>query len=335
MPEKAQADRDRERSRREPDPQVGVAPAVERRLPPIVPRLRELPQQWEVARRPPQCHQHEHRDHHHGRAVDAEIGAVAEHSPVEELARADPDRDRGDERAEPDQRRRHTLPAARAGEHVDDGQQRRRTRLFGECRRRHAEPGCDPATATREEDRRRHRRQHEHLEVRRLPVLRRERDHRENEEDPGDPSRAIAVPAPRLDREQQRGERDREHRDDTYGPQRGGAEKREGRRVDVRHERRLAVDRVLVELAAVADHLRLCGDERLVGVEHRDEERGHAEHEGDSEQDQEHPRQLAPRRPGGARLEREVSSHRGVHAGGTFCLLTSEAEVRPEAAARS
>ena len=52
----------------------------------------------------------------------------------------------------------------------------------------------------------------------------------------------------RLDREQQRGERHREHRDDAHRPQRGGLEERERGRVHVRHERWLAVGRVLVEL---------------------------------------------------------------------------------------
>ena len=104
--------------------------------------------------------------------------------------------------------------------------------------------------------------------------MRRERDHREHEQESRDPPGAPPVTSTRFDGEEQRGERDREHRDHPHGPQRGGLEEREGGRVDVGDERRLAVDRgVLVELAAVVDDVGLGGEEGLVGVEDRHEER--------------------------------------------------------------
>ena len=75
----------------------------------------------------------------------------------------------------------------------------------------------------------------------------------------------------------------------AHRPQRGGLEERERGRVHVGHDRRLAVDRLLVELAAVVQHVGLGGEERLVGVEHRREERGQAQHERQRQQHQEDP----------------------------------------------
>ena len=180
-----------------------------------------------------------------------------------------------------------------ARDQVDDGQQRGRAGLLRQRRGGDRDPREEAASASREQDRRRHRRQHEHLEVRGLTVLRHERDHGDDEQDPRDPSRARAVASPGFDREQQRGERHREHRDHAHRPQRGGLEERERRRVDVGHDRRLAVDGVLVELATVVEDVGLRGEERLVGVEHRREERGEAQHEREREQHQEDAHQLA------------------------------------------
>ena len=108
---------------------------------------------------------------------------------------------------------------------------------------------------------------------------------------------AVCAPPPAgFDREQQRGERDREHRDHADRPERGGAEEGERSRVDVRNEWRLAVGRLLVELPAFLDHVGLRREERLVGVEHRHEERGEAEHERERQQHEEQAR-ASSRRP--------------------------------------
>ena len=217
---------------------------------------------------------HEEQPHHvrRGRA-QAEVRAVAEHRPEQELARPDEQRDDRDRDREPDRGVRDAALPTRSPDEVEHGEQRRRARLLrkgGDC---HRDPGRARSIARAQEDRRGHRRQHEHLEVRGLPVLGRERDRREDEEDPGEPSRSVAVPASGFQREEQRGQGDREHRDDAHGPQRAGREQAERRRVEVRDQRRLAVGRVLVEPPALVDDLGLGGEERLVGVEDLDEER--------------------------------------------------------------
>ena len=287
--EEPQPDRDRQRGGEHPEPQIGVALAVERRFATRAPRARELPQQCEVARRECQRHQDEHGDDDHRPGVHAEVRAVAEHRPIEQLARADGQRDGSDRNAEPEGNRAHAALPARTGEQVHDGKKGGCAGLFRQRRDGDGGSGRAAAPSPREQDRRRHRWEHEHLEVRGLPILRRERDHREHEQESRDPPCARAVPTARFDGKQQRGQRDGEHRDDAHRPQCRRLEESERGGVDVRHERRFPVGRVLVERAALLDHMGLRRDERLVGVEDRHEERRQPEHEGDREEHEEHP----------------------------------------------
>ena len=322
MAEEAQADPHRQRSREQPDPQVGVALAVERRLATLVPHARQLPQQREVARGEAERHQHEHGDDENRSAVHAEVRTIPEHRPVEELARADGQGDGRDRDAESNGDLYHSR-ASRVRVPARTGRGAAWPRPFASpgSRARSPRPRRHRARVAREENRRRHRRQHEHLEVRGLAVLWREGNHREHEEQAGDPSRARSVSTAGLDREQERGERDGKHRDHPDRPQRGCLEERERRGIDVGHERRLAVGGVLVELAALFDHVRLGRDEGLVGVEDRYEERGQAQHERDREQDQEHPGEVAPRRGTGARFERDSGLGHGIHGEGAHFAL--------------
>ena len=214
-------------------------------------------------------------------------------------------------------------PPAVLPRQVQHRDQRRGAGLLRERRDRDREPGPAWPIARREEHRRGHRRQHEHLEVRRLPVLGRERDRGGDEQQRGEPRGAVAPPAPGLRREQQRGERDREHRDDAHRPERGAADEGERGGVEVRDQRRLAVGGVLVERAAVADHLGLGGEERLVGVEDVDEERGQPQEGGQHEDRHDEPSATRPRvrvewggaLEGGCELGRH---HRPRDGGGPF-----------------
>ncbi len=170
-----------------------------------------------------------------------------------------------------------------------------------------AAPADEPRPRPREEHRSRHRREHEDLEVGRLTVLGRERHEREHAQEPGDPRRASAVPAPRLQRDEQRRQRGGSHREHAHGPQVVRAEQLERGGVHVRNERRLAVGRLLVELAAVLDHLGLGGEERLVGVEDVDEERREPQEHGERQDDDDQARDVTAT-PGTDRL--------GVPSGG-------------------
>ena len=99
----------------------------------------------------------------------------------------------------------------------------------------------------------------------------------------------MAVASSGLEREEQRRERDRQHGHHAHRPQGCRAEDREGRRVEVGHERRLAVGGLLVELAPVVDDLGLGAEERLVRVEDVHEERREPQRGRQEEQDGEQP----------------------------------------------
>src|SRR5262249_33955055 len=99
-----------------------------------------------------------------------------------------------------------------------------------------------------------------------------------------------------LEREEQGGQGDGEHRDDPHRPQRRCTEERERPRVHVGDERRLAVGGLLVELSAISDDVGLRGEERLVRVEHVDAEGGGPQHGGEREQHEEEPERGPSRR---------------------------------------
>jgi hypothetical protein len=204
--------------------------------------------------------------------ADAEVAAVADRRPEQQLARADEQRDERQREEEPTQGVGRASPPSLSPQHVQHREQRRRAGLLRERGERDRDPGRESAAAPRQQHRQRHAREHEDLEVRCLPVLRRERDGRQHHEQARDPSGAVAPASASLEREEQRGERDGEHRHHSYRPQGCRAEQRERARVQVGDEGRLAVGGVLVQLAAVPDDVGLGGEERLVRVEHVDRE---------------------------------------------------------------
>ena len=103
--------------------------------------------------------------------------------------------------------------------------------------------------------------------VRALPVHREERGGARDGEDERPPCRGVPVPTAHVEREREPRCRDRE-RGERMGPAQISAVGRlERRRVEHRHERRLAVGGVGVERAAVVDRDGLGGNRRLVGVE--------------------------------------------------------------------
>ena len=169
-----------------------------------------------------------------------------------------------------------------------------RARLFGQRRDGDADAGTRCVPAPREQDRGRHRREHEDLEVRGLAVLWCEGNERKHAEQPGDPSRTPPVAPPGLDREHQSGQCDREHRDEAHGPQRRRAEHAERGGIHIRHEWWLAVGGFLVEVAALADHLGLGRQERLIGVEDVDEERRETQEERERQQHEEQLAEVVP-----------------------------------------
>ena len=227
------------------------------------------------------------------------------------------DRERDRERG---QRGGDAAPAALLPREVEHGDEGGGAGLLGEGRDCDREARAARSTTRREQERRGHRRQHEDLEVRRLPVLWRERDRRGDEEQRREPGRPLAPASARLGGEQERRQRDRQHRDDADRPEGGAAHRRECRRVQVRHERWLAVGRVLVEGAAVADDLGLGGEEGLVGVEDRDEEGREAQQRGQQEHRDDESSSVGP----GARVDRsgvenggcELGRHQGPQDGG-------------------
>ena len=340
MPEEAEPDRHRECGGREPDPEIGVGTGEllvgsgtvdsRRRRPlAVAPGARQRPDDRQVAGDERERHDQEQAEHVHGRGSEPEVRAVAEQRPEEQLARSDEERHDRDRDREPGRGLTDPPLPAGAPHQVDHGQERGGAGLLGQRRNRDRHPGCTGLAARAEEHRRGHRRQHEDLEVRGLSVLRRERDRGQDEQDPGEPGRALAVAAARLQREQQPGERDREHRDDAHRPQRGRPEHAERRRVEVRHEGRLPVGRVLVEPATLVDHLGLGGEERLVGVEDLDEERRESQRARQQQEDRQDLPRLRPAcgsRPGTSTRGR-VDVGPPVREGGTVGPVFVEREI--------
>ncbi len=117
-----------------------------------------------------------------------------------------------------------------------------------------------------------------------MTVLGREAHRREDEEETRDPTPPGTVAPSSLRDQHEPGRRDREHGDDADAREVVAPGDREDRGVDVRHERRLAVDRVVVQPTTVVDHLGLGREEGLVGVEDRNGERGKAEPDGQEEE---------------------------------------------------
>ena len=81
-----------------------------------------------------------------------------------------------------------------------------------------------------------------------------------------------------------------------------GAGDASGGRVEVRDQRRLAIDHVVVQVATVVDHSRLRGEERFVGVQDlRAHEAGKVRDRGDDDDDDREPPARDPAVRGGAR----------------------------------
>src|SRR5581483_12284963 len=98
-----------------------------------------------------------------------------------------------------------------------------------------------------------------------------EQQRAERAQEPGDPCGAVPVPAARLDRDEPGRERGRDHRENAYRPESVGVEDAERDGIQVRDERWLAVDGVVIETAAVVEDLRLRREVRVVGIEDVDD----------------------------------------------------------------
>ena len=106
-----------------------------------------------------------------------------------------------------------------------------------------------------------------------------------------------------------------EHGDHAHRGEIVGAGHREHRRVEVRHERRLAVDGVDVEATTVAEHLGLGREVRLVGVEDPFREARDPQHhrQRDDRQDQRQDRDPAPARATWRRISPDGTGRRHHH----------------------
>ena len=206
--EEAETDRDRQDGRQEPEPEVRVAAALGAAF---APRAREVPHDRQVHHREGRRHEDERQQDQAPEPADAEVAAVADRRPEEQLTGADEERDDCQRQRETAECVGRAAPASLPPHEVEHREERRGARLFCKRGERDGGAGRERAAATREEHRRRHARQHEDLEVRRLPVLRCERDRREHHQRARDPRGAVAVASSSLEREEQRGERDSGH----------------------------------------------------------------------------------------------------------------------------
>ena len=221
---------------------------------------------------------------------------------------------------ERDREQREAAPAPELPRQERERQERGCRRLLGEGREREGRARRRGSPARAQHHRRGHQRQHEHLEVGGLRVLRAERGRGEEVEHA---DRDVDVPAreaaARLGREQQGGQRVREDREHAHRGEVVGAGDRERGRVEVGHHRRLAVDRVRVEVAAVVDDLRFGREVRLVGVEHVVRVGRDAQQRGEREEPEEQHHQAQPR----AGRARGCVVHRSPVANTTITMIPS------------